>query len=73
MNRNGPVPARWNSEFGSLEKFATSTPIAMRYTPHLLQTTALIACIAVLLLISARIAAHSLIRIAVPTRLRAAE
>jgi putative ABC transport system permease protein len=57
----------------AIPEFATSTPIAMRYTPHLLPAAALIGCVAALLLISARVAAHSLMRIAVPTRLRDAE
>jgi hypothetical protein len=45
----------------------------MHYAPHPGPTITFIAVLAVLLLIAARVAAHALIRIAVPTRLRDAE
>jgi hypothetical protein len=57
----------------AIPEFANPTPIAMHYTPQLLPTVAFTVAFVVLLLITARLAAHALIRIAVPARLRDAE
>jgi hypothetical protein len=56
-----------------IPEFSDRTPVSLLYTPHALPTALFAACFAVLLVLTALVAAQALIRVAVPARLREAE
>ena len=57
----------------SIPQFADTTPIAMRYVPDWMVTSAFSAAFVVLLVLTAVFGSWSLIRAAVPARLRESE
>jgi predicted lysophospholipase L1 biosynthesis ABC-type transport system permease subunit len=57
----------------AIPEFATSTPVALRYTPGLLSTSLFAGAFVFLLVLTALVAGRALVRAAVPARLRAAE
>jgi ABC-type antimicrobial peptide transport system permease subunit len=57
----------------AIPEFATSTPVALRYTPGLLATSLFVCAFVLLLVLTALVAGRALLRAAVPARLRTVE